>query len=168
MKRSIVASLALLIVMPFVAVASAPTENEYGKFIETKIKDIYTVSFILDPRNTKFQKIQEVTIVDYGNDEEGDATFVLHRNGNKEVFLRTKRNYRRYIAQNPSADVCRGGWSSKIQYRQSTQKWECPGINFVINFFMWQEIDGGLADAKREDWGAFSRRIMEDVRKIIK
>lgn len=168
MKRSIIASLALLVVTPFVAAASAPTENEYGKFVETKIKDVYAVSFVLNPRSTKFREIQEVRIEDYGNDEEGDITFVFHRNGDKEVFLRNKRNYRRYISQNSSADVCLNGWSSKIQYRQSTRKWECPGINFFVDLLIWQEIDDGLVDAKRGAWGAFSRRIIENVKKIIK
>jgi len=143
-------------------------ENRYGNFVETKVRDDYLMTFVLNPANKEFSEIQEVSIFDYGNDEEGDISTVLHRNGDTEVFFRTKRNYRRYISQNPSADVCREEWSAKIQYRQSTRKWECPGLNFIVNFFMWDEIDSGLADAKRGDLDALFERIMDNVKKIIK
>jgi hypothetical protein len=142
------------------------TENDYGKFVETKNQDEHIISFILNPTNEKFKKVQEVAMFDYSNDEEGDISIVLYKKGEKEVFFRNRRNYWRYVSDEPSADVCGGDWSPKIVYRHNA--WECSEMNFFMRIYMWRQIDNGLADAKREDWGALAERILENIKKIIK
>lgn len=142
------------------------TENNYGKFVETKNRDNHIVSFIVNPTNEKFKKVREVAMFDYGNDGEGDISIVLYKKGDKEVFFRNHRNYRQYVSSEPSADVCGDDWSPKIIYRHNA--WECSKMNFFMRIYMWRQIDKGLADAKREDWNTLAERILRNIKKIIK
>lgn len=142
--------------------------NEYGKFVVTKTKGDYTVAFVLNPMNKKFAKVQRVEMVDRGDDGEGDISVLLYKSGDKEVFFRTEDEYKRYVSNDASMDVCEGEWSPKIVYHENRRAWACSKMNFIVKFFMWREIDNGLADAKEEDWGALSERIKESIGKFIK
>lgn len=154
----------------FVAHVSCADEktNEYGSFTVTDTGGDYTVAFVLDSANKKFKKFQEVMMTDYGNDGEGDVSVLLYRNGNKEVYLRKEESYRRYTLEEKPGDVCDGGWSPKILYRENLHAWECSKINFFMKFLMWREIDDGFADAKAESWSALAARIMKNVERFVK
>jgi hypothetical protein len=153
----------------FVFILHAPgsfgTPNAYGEFFETKIKDDYTVTFIANLTNRRFPKVEEASMIDYGNDDEGDVSRVLYRNGNQEIFFRTKRGYGRYVGQNESMDVCKGDLSfwywlpKKIYYRKKQNRWECLSVG--LERFIWGEIDDGLADAKRGNWDALIERLLK-------
>jgi hypothetical protein len=142
--------------------------NEYGKFVVTDTGSDYAVTFVLDSANKKFPKIKKVTMVDYGNDGEGDLLVLLYKSGNKEVFFRTEDAYRRYVLKNISAKICEDGWSPKIIYHEDRHAWACSKLNFLAKFFMWREIDSGFVEAKAGDWDTFAERIMENVKKIKK
>lgn len=142
--------------------------NEYGKFVVTKTKGDYIVAFVLNPDNKKFAKIQRVDMVDRGNDKEGDILVLLYKNGNKEVFFRTEEDYWRYVSPDASRDVCEDDWSPKIVYHENRHLWACAKMNFFVKFFMWREIDSGLAEAKNGEWEALASRIRENVAKFTK
>lgn len=146
----------------------AGTSNEYGKFVVTDIGGDYTVAFVLDSANKKFPHIKKIAMIDYGNDGEGDVSVLLYKSGNKEVFFRTENDYRRYVLKNASVDVCEDDWSPKIVYYEERHAWACANMNFILKFFMWREIDRGLAEAKAGDWVALAERIMENVGKFKK
>ncbi len=145
-------------------------ENRYGKFVETKVHDDYTVTFVLDPLSEKFSKVQEVGTFDYGDDGKSDIAFVFYRDGKKEIFFRDRRNYERYSAENASANVCKTHmpwllFPKKIVYRRNT--WECKS-DFLGLLFPWTHIDQGIAEAKRGDWDALLKRILENAGRIVK
>lgn len=167
MKRSIAA--ALFFYTLWVSELYAGIENSYGKFVPVKNKDTYTVAFVLNPENKKFHKIEEVIMFDYGNDEEGDISEVLHRDGSKEIFFRNSRNYWRFVFRDKSTlHVCGNTWSPKIVYRQKTGKWECSAMNAFSKKYMWWQIDQGLQEAKRERWDALAERLLTNIKRIIK
>lgn len=166
MKNSVFVALFLFGFAPLVACA-LDTENEYGKFVELKIKDTYTVTFVLDPMNKKFRNIQEVSMVDHGDDEKGDVSTVLYRNGNKEVFFRNQPNYWRYVMRDASTmHVCGNEWSPKII--NVSGEWKCSKLNPIDKYLIWWQIDEGLAAAKVGDFGALTERILENVKRISK
>lgn len=142
--------------------------NEYGKFVVTNAKDEYVVAFVLNSTNKKFAKIQRVEMIDRGNDGEGDTSVLWYKSGNQEVYFRTEEDYKRYVRTDVSRDVCEDGWSPKIVYREKNHAWSCAKMNFIMKFFMWREIDAGLAEAKEGDWDALSVRIRGNVEKFAK
>lgn len=107
-------------------------------------------------------------MTDSDNDGEGNVSVVLYRNGDKEVFFRGEGDYVQYAAKDASANVCEGDWSPKIVYFKDRRAWVCSKINFFVKFFMWREIDAGLADAKNGDWVALAERMAENIKKITK
>ncbi len=142
--------------------------NEYGKFAVSKKSNDYSVSFVINGTNKRFVKIEKVAMIDYGNDGRGDIVVISHRNGDREILFRDEAGFNHYLAENRLIRVCENGWSDKMQYKKNFTYFKCKDINFVIKWFLWGAIDGGLEDAKNEDWNTLSARLMKYIEKLQK
>jgi hypothetical protein len=171
MRHRIILFLLLLNNLSLEAYASE-FENNYGKFIETKAQHDYIVTFILNPTNEEFKKIRAVSMVNYGDDENGDVSIVSYKRGDEEIFFRNWSVYRRYVSHNTAADVCEESvWPwwvlpKKIVYQKN--KWECLNAGIALNQAMWPQIDDGFSEAKKNEWSALTERILENVKRIAK
>jgi hypothetical protein len=126
------------------------------------------VSFVLDSNDDDFRKIEKVSMVDYGDDKEGDVSVLLYRNGNKEIFFRSEKSFQQYSLLNNLSIICGDRWVPRINYRKDKNSWGCSEMNIVARFFMWMEIDGGLVEAKQQEWSALSERVIESVKSFSK